>query len=86
MTRARCATSKRTLDPIAMAEARKEPNVFVELDTRQEAGYTVSLEWDRRTGNTQIVVADVLTADRLAFLVPGANAADALRDPLRYAA
>jgi hypothetical protein len=60
--------------------------VFVELNTRQEAGYTVSLEWDRETGNTQIVVAHVLTADWLAFLVPGANASDAFRDPLRYAA
>jgi hypothetical protein len=60
--------------------------MFVELNTRQEAGYRVSLEWDRETGNTQIVVADVVTADRLAFLVPGANAGDAFRDPLRYAA
>jgi hypothetical protein len=60
--------------------------VFVELNTRQEAGYTVSLEWDGETGNTQIVVADLLTADWLAFLVLGANAGHAFRDPLRYAA
>ena len=60
--------------------------MFVELDTRQAAGYTVSLEWDRETGNTQIVVADTHTAYWLAFPVPGANAGDALRDPLRYAA
>jgi hypothetical protein len=60
--------------------------MFVELDTRQEAGYDVSLEWDRETGSTRIVVADVRSADWLAFLVPGANAGDAFRDPLRYAA
>jgi hypothetical protein len=60
--------------------------MFVELDARQEAGYNVSLEWDRETGSTRIVVADVRSADWLAFLVPGANAGDAFRDPLRYAA
>jgi hypothetical protein len=60
--------------------------MFVELDTRQEAGHVVSLEWDRETGSTRIVVADVRSADWLAFLVPGTNAGDAFRDPLRYAA
>jgi hypothetical protein len=30
-----------------MTEARKEPIVFAELDTRQDAGFTVSLEWNR---------------------------------------
>lgn len=60
--------------------------MFVELNSRQEAGYTVSLEWDRETGDTQIVVADVVTTDSLAFRVLGASAADAFRDPLRYAA
>jgi hypothetical protein len=39
-----------------MTEARKEPIVFVELDTRQDAGFTVSLEWNRDAGNTRIVV------------------------------
>jgi hypothetical protein len=39
----------------------------VELDTRQDAGYTVSLEWDRDTDNTQIVVADSRTACLLVF-------------------
>jgi hypothetical protein len=60
--------------------------MFVELDTRQDAGYVVSLEWDRQTGSTRIVVADMRSADSLAFLVPGASASDAFRDPLRYAA
>jgi carotenoid cleavage dioxygenase-like enzyme len=59
--------------------------VFVELDTRQDAGYTVSLEWDRDTDNTQIVVADSRTARLLVFHVPGENAGDALRHPFRYA-
>jgi hypothetical protein len=59
--------------------------VFVELDTRQDAGYTISLEWDRDTGQTQIVVADIRDAGLLVFPVPGANAGDAFRDPFRYA-
>jgi hypothetical protein len=58
-----------------MTGARKEPVVFVELDTRQDAGYTISLEWDRDTGETQIVVADIRSA----------NAGDAFRHPFRYA-
>jgi hypothetical protein len=62
-----------------------EPVVFVELDRRQDAGYTVSLEWDRDTGETQIVLADMRDASLLVFLVPGENAADALRHPFRYA-
>ena len=40
-----------------MTEASKEPIVFVELDTRQDASLTVSLEWNRDAGNTPIVVA-----------------------------
>jgi hypothetical protein len=32
--------------------------MFVELDTRHDARYTVSLEWDHDSGETQIVVAD----------------------------
>jgi hypothetical protein len=59
--------------------------VFVELDTREDAGYIVSLEWDRDTDNTQIVIADSRTADLLVFLVPSENAGDAFRDPFRYA-
>jgi hypothetical protein len=59
--------------------------VFVELDRRHNDGYTISLEWNRETGETQIVVADSETASLLVFLVPGANAGDALRHPFRYA-
>ncbi len=59
--------------------------MFVELDTRQDAGYTVSLEWDRNTGETQIVVVDTRDATPLVFLVPGENAGDAFRHPFRYA-
>ena len=59
--------------------------MFVELDTRRDAGYAVSLEWDPDTGDTQIVVADTRAASQLVFLVPNANAGDALRHPFRYA-
>ena len=60
--------------------------MFVELNTHHDSRHVVSLEWDRDTGKTQIVVADTQTADWLAFPVPGADAGDALRDPLRYPA
>jgi hypothetical protein len=43
----------------------------------REAGYTVSLEWRRDTGETRIVVADSRDASVLVFLVPGAYAGDA---------
>jgi hypothetical protein len=59
--------------------------MFVELDARQDAGYTVSLEWDRDADNTQIVVANSRTACLLVFSVPGENAGDAFRHPFRYA-
>ena len=59
--------------------------VFVELDTRQSDGFTVSLEWSRDTGQTQIVVYDARTARRTVFGVPGVYAADALHHPFRYA-
>jgi hypothetical protein len=59
--------------------------VFVELDKRQNAGYTVSLEWDRDTDDTQIVLADSATASLLVFPVPGESAGDAFRHPFRYA-
>ena len=67
-----------------MTEARKEPIVFVELDTRQDAGFTVSLEWNREAGDTRIVVAD-RHESLLVFSIPGANAGDAFRHPFRYA-
>ena len=59
--------------------------MFVELDTRQDAGDSVSLEWDRNTGETQIVVADIRDESLLVSLVAGANARDASRRPFRYA-
>jgi hypothetical protein len=59
--------------------------MFVELDTRHDARYTVSLEWDRNTGETQIVVGDRGTSSVLVFPVPGGNAGEAFRHPFRYA-
>ena len=59
--------------------------MFVELDTRRNAGYTVSLEWDRDTGETQIVLVDGRDESVLMFCVPTAKAGDALRHPFRYA-
>ena len=59
--------------------------MFVELDTRQDAGYTISLEWDRDRGKAQIVLADIRDARLLVFPVPRANAGDAFRHPFRYA-
>jgi len=59
--------------------------VFVELDTRHSDGFTVSLRWDRDTGQTQIVVNDARTASDTVFGVPQVNAADAVRHPFRYA-
>lgn len=68
-----------------ITEPREEPHVFVELDTRHNDGYTVSLEWNRDTGTTQIVVGDGRGARPLVFPVPTANAGDAFRHPFRYA-
>ena len=59
--------------------------MFVELDTRQHAGFTVSLEWNRDTGNTRIVVADSRDESLLVFYVACANAGDAFRHPFGYA-
>ena len=87
MTRAQSRTRKRSLRAVKsfpLSQTGKEPIVFVELDTRQDAGYTVSLEWDRDTDNTQIVVADSRTACLLVFPVPGETAGDAFRHPFRY--
>jgi hypothetical protein len=68
-----------------MTGARKEPAVFIELDTRQDADDTVSLEWDRDTGETQIVVAHIRDERLLVFPVPSANGGDAFRHRFRYA-
>jgi hypothetical protein len=59
--------------------------VFIELDTRHTDGLTITLEWDRDTGKTQVVVDDVRAASHSVFLVPAASASDAFRHPFRYA-
>ena len=59
--------------------------MFVELDTRRGDGLTVTLEWNRDTGQTQIVVHDTRADGQIAFGVAPANAADAFRHPFRYA-
>ena len=59
--------------------------MFVELDTRRGDGLTVTLEWDRDSGQTQIVLHDRRADGLIAFGVPPANAADAFRHPFRYA-
>jgi hypothetical protein len=68
-----------------MTGARKEPVALVEPDTRQDAEDTVSPEWERDTGETQIVVADVRDEIPLVFPAPGADADEAFRHPFRYA-
>jgi hypothetical protein len=59
--------------------------VFLELDKRQDTGFTVSLEWNRDTGEAQIVVDDNRTVSLFVLPVPGADAGDAFRHPFRYA-
>jgi hypothetical protein len=59
--------------------------MFVELDRRRADGLTISLEWDRETGMTQVVVEDLRAASQIAFRVPQVRAADAFRHPFRYA-
>jgi hypothetical protein len=59
--------------------------MFVELDTRHNDGLTVRLEWDRDTGETQVVVVDVRSHGLITFNVPSVQAADAFRHPFRYA-
>ena len=59
--------------------------MFVELDTRHGDGLTVTLEWDRDTGHTQIVVHDMRAGGPIAFVVSPVSAADAFRHPFRYA-
>jgi hypothetical protein len=71
--------------PTQSTEVLTEPVAFVELDTRHNDGYTISLEWNRGTDTTRIVVGDIRTARHLVFPVPAALAADAFRHPFRYA-
>ena len=59
--------------------------MFVELDRRHDARYTVSLEWNRDSGETQIVVTDGGASSVLVFPVPRENAGEAFRHPFRYA-
>ncbi len=59
--------------------------MFVELDMRYGDGLTVRLEWDRDSGQTQIVVHDARSDGQIAFGVPPVRAADAFRHPFRYA-
>ena len=59
--------------------------MFVELDTRQNDGLQVSLEWDQATGETRIVMHDSREVSVTVFGIPGASAADAFRHPFRYA-
>lgn len=61
------------------------PPQFVELDTRRNDGYTISLEWNGETGTTRIVVDDIRAETQLVFAVAAANAGDAFRHPFRYA-
>jgi hypothetical protein len=58
--------------------------MFVELDTRHDFNFTVSLEWDRDTGETHIVVTDGGTSCVLVFPVPAEHAGEAFRHPYRY--
>jgi len=53
--------------------------VLVELDRRHNDGLIVSLEWDRETGKTQIVVEDAWDEGEIAVTVPAASAGDAFR-------
>jgi quinol monooxygenase YgiN len=84
-------TTHRATQPSSKGDDRcrkrrqRDPLVFVELDTRHADGFTVSLEWDRDTGQTQIVVSDVRSAVETVVSVPRAKAADAFRHPFRYA-
>ena len=59
--------------------------MFVELDTRHDFNFTVSLEWNRDTGETHIVVTDGGTSRVLIFPVAGEHAGEAFRHPYRYA-
>jgi hypothetical protein len=77
--------------PTGVSHNRRQPTpersstVFVELNTRQNDGFKISLEWNRDTGQTRIVIHDVRTASHTMFGVPGAHAADAFRHPFSYA-
>jgi len=69
----------------ATAGARERSQACLELNAHQDARYTVALEWDRNTGETQIAVGDSGTSSLLVFPVVGEKAGDAFRHPFRYA-
>jgi hypothetical protein len=75
------------LSPTSGAKPTPERSstVFVELNTRKNDGFTVSLEWNRDTEQTRIVIHDARTASHTVVAVPGAHAADAFRHPFSYA-
>ena len=58
--------------------------MFAELETSGDR-LTVTLEWDRDTGQTQTVLHDIRANGLTAVGVPGATGADAFRHPFRYA-
>jgi hypothetical protein len=58
--------------------------MFVELDARQTDGLTVSLQWNRDTGATQIVLEDARDASVIVFGIPSADAGDAFRHPYMF--
>ncbi|HEX4034222.1 MAG TPA: hypothetical protein VHX66_07245 [Solirubrobacteraceae bacterium] len=59
-------------------------NMFVELDSRQNNGLIVSLERDRDTGATQIVIEDARDTSVIVFAIPSADAADAFHHPYMF--
>jgi hypothetical protein len=81
----RCAVNAVHLSQIATHLSGWDRIVFVELDRREDARYTVALEWDRQTGDTQIIVADSQAPELVMFRVTGEDAGDAFRHPFRYA-
>ncbi len=58
--------------------------MFLELNERESNGLTVSLEWDRETGATRVVVLDARNASRVVVPVAAAHAGDAFLHPFRY--
>jgi len=79
------ATADRLSPTGAKPSPERPSTMFVELNTRRNDGFTVSLEWNRDTGHTQIVIHDIRMASQTMFGVPGACATDAFRHPFRYA-
>ena len=68
----RAAADRLSVTTGAKSTPERPSTVFVELNTRTSGGFTVSLDWDRDTGQTQIVIHDARTATQtvLAFQAP----------------